>query len=162
MRLFFMHYRTLLEYNSWANQRLASCLGAQSDDILFAEIISSFRGIAGTIMHLEGAERIWLNRIRGEQGGGFEKQLPDREKLLCFPDTSQAWVRFISNQEADFIDQSSSYLSIKGEPFTSVHSDIITHVVNHSSFHRGQIITMLRQMKVDAIPSTDFIVFSRI
>ena len=162
MGLFFMHFKSLLEYNYWANKRLASCLGELPDEKLFADLISSFSGIPGTLMHLEGAEQIWLNRISGKEGRGFDNQVKDRERLLSFPLTSKEWVQFISNQDNDFFDLSSSYRSIKGEPFTSVHTEIITHVVNHSSFHRGQIITMLRQLEVETIPSTDYIVFCRL
>jgi len=68
---------------------------------------------------------------------------------------------YVINKDKKDLEKELSYKSVKGEPFTNRISHVIQHVVNHSTFHRGQIITMLRNAGVTELFPTDFIAFER-
>jgi uncharacterized damage-inducible protein DinB len=68
---------------------------------------------------------------------------------------------FVESADQSFIDRLCDYTNLKGEKFSTPFSTIVMHCMNHSTYHRGQLVTMYRQLGLKEIPSTDLITFDR-
>lgn len=155
--------RSLYAYNEWANARLLAVIAGLAEDRLTAEIPSSFPSILGTLAHIVAAEWVWLRRWKGENPTGFPDWLsvPSlvevRAKLAEIEAERAAFVGSLSDAD---LDRPLDYRTLAGDPFRNRLADLLVHVVNHSSYHRGQLTTMLRQVGATPV-ATDFVVFKR-
>jgi len=150
-------------YNLWANTKVADVLRAIDNSLYFQENNSSFSSIAKTVLHLWGAQFIWLTRMQGESLREWPSaNVTDKEEGLDGLILSSAsLVSFVKSKNESFLKSTYAYNNMKGEPFVDPYEDTLLHVVNHSTYHRGQIITMLRQGGVKTVPSTDLIHYLR-
>ena len=150
----------LLAFGRWANDKICESV-AQLDDAAFAsEAGGSFGSVRGTLLHMYGADWVWLERFHGRS----PRSMPEPSE----PVTTLAQVRAkwepIQDQLREFaaratladLGRSLSYTSFAGEPFQRILSDALVHLVNHGTYHRGQVVTLLRQLGRSA-PSTDYI-----
>lgn len=153
-----------LDYNEWANSRIVSMLEPVSEDLIFREIKSSFPSIAKTMLHINDAEKLWMMRMKGVSLRTFpsaEFKGGKTPLLEMFCSASEELIKFINEKDPSFLNTSYNYKTIKGEPFTNTVEDTLFHVVNHGTYHRGQIITMLRELGVTTLLSTDLIHYIR-
>lgn len=153
-----------VDYNAWANRQLADMLRNIPDDIFFRENKSSFSSISKTLLHLWGAQDIWLKRMQGTGLGGWPTGAVESNKRLILDglmQSSHGIIDFVRMQGDAFLAKKYRYKNMKGVPFENSYEDTLLHVVNHGTYHRGQITTMLRQAEVESIVSTDMILFIR-
>jgi uncharacterized damage-inducible protein DinB len=152
------------KYNLWANKRIIDILLKLDAGQLEQEITSSFPSIRQTVYHTWSAESIWLQRLQlAEQpiwledsfAGSFEDACADWQRA------SEGLIEFIERQfdERSFQHVFQYYTTDKQSRKLPVFT-ALNHVINHSTHHRGQIITMLRQVGVSKIPVTDLSVFT--
>ena len=152
-------------YNVWANKLILDTILKQSNNAVDKEMVSSFRSIRATVYHTWSAEHIWLQRLQlvehpvwaeGSFSGTFD------EAVTAWTHASANLVEFVSKQYYDlafehvlqFYDRQK--VSHKMPVYQVLH-----HVFNHSTYHRGQLVTMLRQAGATTIPGTDFVTFAR-
>jgi uncharacterized damage-inducible protein DinB len=155
--------RTLYEYAEWANERMLAAIANLSDEQYTKKIESSFPTIRDTMAHILGAEWIWLQRWNGESPTSHPEWTVDPPvgRLIDESRTIAAQRRkFIETLEESQLDGQITYRNLKGQQYTSRLADILFHIVNHSSYHRGQLTTMIRQAG-GTPPTTDLIVFHR-
>lgn len=153
-----------LNYSHWATGKIAELLQNADENIFDKEVISSFPTIRKTIMHIWDAEVIWSTRLKGgsmtvwpsEGFTGNTKQLLDN-----WVHTSHELAKFIETKDHAFLETPIHYKNLKGLEFSTPAEEILFHVVNHGSFHRGQLITMLRNVGITQLPSTDLIAYVR-
>lgn len=141
----------LLRYEYWANAQFFQVLDLQNG--AFPE------EALGILSHISGARQIWYNRIYSIPSGKDLMQTQSLDKLKLSNET----LRHLWSELVHKVDPESrmiSYSNFSGEAFHTPLSDIITHVVNHGSYHRGQVARLLRQAGIKP-PATDFIVFAR-
>ncbi|MCI0421677.1 MAG: DUF664 domain-containing protein [Acidobacteria bacterium] len=155
--------RTLYDYNSWANQRVLESLQAIGQHDFTRNLGASHGSVRGIITHIAGAEWIWLERWKGSSPVKLLAE-PEFETVEIATRRLQGIDRDLAEFTGDLtqadLDGSRGYHSTEGKAYSSVLRDMLLHVVNHSSYHRGQIATLLRQM--GAVPqSTDLILFTR-
>lgn len=153
-----------LKYNYWANTRLAEAIKQLTDEQLDRELVSSFPSVRKTLYHLWDAELIWLKRIQGEALSTWpssEFNGSTQDMLSLFVGNSKELAEFIEGKEEDFLNGTLTYKNMKGDEFTNRIEDMLFHVVNHGSFHRGQIITLLRQLGLTKFQSMDLITYMR-
>jgi uncharacterized damage-inducible protein DinB len=151
-------------YNVWANQKILNLLSSLPAELMTKEIKSSFPSIRKTILHIWDAETIWIKRLHGESILTWpSKTLAEDASVTSMIDTSKAFNEYCTQKEEAWFHQSTNYINISGEKFSTKNSGIVMHVMNHGTFHRGQIISMLRNAGVDSkIDSTDLISFLRL
>jgi len=153
-----------LKFNVWANTQVVNLLQTVPDDIYFKENKNSFPSIAKTVLHIWGAQNIWLKRLQGESLTTWPKH-PDQDskagQLNGLIKSAQDILDLVVAKDESFLSSRYSYTNMKGEPFTDAVEDTLFHVVNHSTYHRGQIITMLREAGVTLVVSTDLIHYLR-
>ena len=153
-----------LTFNIWANTKTAEVLTEVNDEIYYRENKSSFPSIAKTVLHLWGAKNIWLKRLQGESLAAWPYQIEQESKagqLAGLVQSSQNILDFVTSKDDAFLSSLYSYTNMKGEPFTDSVEDTLFHVVNHSTYHRGQLITMLREASVTNVVGTDLIHYLR-
>ena len=156
--------RTLYEFNYWANNKLFTVLRTLMPEQFTKDMGSSHGGIRGTLVHAMGAEEIWMKRWRGEATTGLPKEEEFQNidlLLLRWADIEKKVRSFCDGLKSDEdIGRSFDYKDLKGNPHTSVLAHAMQHLVNHTTYHRGQIVTLLRQLGVKPV-STDMIAFYR-
>lgn len=155
--------RELYVYNRWANQRLLEAAAQLSDEAFTRHLGGSFPTVQGTLSHILGAEWIWLTRWLGDSPTGP----PAAWDLSTLAGIRSEWERVERERDAFLagLDEGAlagvvAYRNLRGEPFAQPLGQLLRHVVNHSSYHRGQVATQLRQLGV-AVPATDLVVFYR-
>jgi uncharacterized damage-inducible protein DinB len=155
---------THLGYNLWANKRLADTLHGITDEIYFHENKSSFPSIAKTVLHLWGAQEVWLARLKGTNLTAWPESTDPQNRnrtLAELVESSVNLLSFVQSRGMDFLHTTYAYKSMKGDPAESTVEETLFHVVNHGSYHRGQITTMLREAGVEKIAGTDLILYLR-
>ena len=157
------HLTRLLHFNVWSNETLLNALDREHP-AWFTPIESSFKGIQATWLHIWDAENIWFKRLMGESiqdfpSKGFAGSVEDLVDGLI--QQSKEWYFHVEESPVSIHTKIVKYKNLSGLEYESSYKDIITHVTNHSSYHRGQIVTMLRQAGINEIPSTDFIHYLR-
>jgi uncharacterized damage-inducible protein DinB len=152
-------------YNAWANGMFLSTLHSLDDETLDKEIISSFSSIRKTVYHMWGAEDVWLQRLQHVEKPVWKVlsfQGSFAEVCLMWAEASQGLISYISELPNDAALRSTiPVINMKGERFDDIIADVLLHVFNHATYHRGQIVTMLRQVGITTIPQTDLIAYMR-
>lgn len=152
-------------YNVWANKQLGSVALTLSDEDFDAEVNSSFKSIRKTFLHIWDAEYIWLSRIQEELPKNIPSKFFDGTKdglIKQLLDTSNAFDELGACQDILSLEKVVEYKMLSGENGRSKIFEAIMHCMNHSTYHRGQLVTLFRQAGVTAIPSTDLVKFTRL
>jgi uncharacterized damage-inducible protein DinB len=152
-------------YNVWANHKLLYQILQMEEAKWYQQTPGSFDSLYKTILHMWDAESAWYQRMRLHEkimipSANFEPSLKDACNGLLHQ--SMEWEPFIReslNDEA--INSKLIYKNSKGEEFMQPVHEVLLHVFNHSTYHRGQLVVMMRALGETNIPSTDFIQFTR-
>ncbi|HEX2834639.1 MAG TPA: DinB family protein [Thermoanaerobaculia bacterium] len=155
--------RKLYRYNDWANARLLATIAELPDEAFTRTIVSSFPSIRDTVAHIAFAEWLWLGRWRGAGPSGMPAWSRDasfavlRETLQEIAVDREAYLRELTDAA---VGSTIDYVSTEGDPFTMPLADLFVHCANHSTYHRGQLVTMLRQVGAEP-PNMDYSRFAR-
>ena len=153
-----------LSYNLWANKRICDFLQTVEEEKLSREVTSSFSSIKKTCAHVLGAETIWMMRLYGTSPSAPPvnvEEMSIAEIATLWLNKSQEIISYAESKTENQLEEMLPYKNIAGQSFTSSIRDILQHVVNHGTYHRGQIVTMLRQSGHTKLFPTDYIVFCR-
>lgn len=151
--------RRYVAYNHWANQQMAEWLSLASEEDLIREIESSYSTIKETIFHIWGAEYLWLQVVKGEDYSNSPVKDFKGSKEELFEGWLKASQRFSDHVKTMSLeDLQEQRPRSNGEGYTLI-ADMIHHCMNHSTYHRGQLITMGRQAGLTDAPRTDFIYY---
>ena len=152
-----------VRYSAWATRRVLESASSLNAEELHRDLGSSYGGIYGTLAHIFQGDSIWFHRLEGVSTSSLAKYAPDAD----FAAFSRQWLavldRWVSWAEAldgAGWDRIVPYRNTKGEPDSQPAWRIALHVVNHASYHRGQITTMLRQVGREPI-GTDLMAYYR-
>jgi uncharacterized damage-inducible protein DinB len=156
--------RSLYTYNAWANARFFEAIEGLDETRRTAPLESSFPSVIATLGHIVGAEWIWLSRWQGTSPSGF----PDWLQAPTLEDLRSRLSRVESDRatylaglaEAD-LQRPVAYRTLDGTAHSTRLLDLLLHLVNHSTYHRGQVTTLLRQAG-GAPPATDYVVYTRL
>lgn len=152
------------QYNLRANKKICGFILDAGEEAADKKIISSFDSIRKTLYHVWDAETIWHSRLTGKS----PKEWPSKDyngslTSACseFNKKSEGLINYVKERDEEELNALCVYHSLDGKEFSNKISDIIMHVMNHSTFHRGQIITMLRNAGYTKLESTDLIMYLR-
>lgn len=155
-------FRLLFEYNAWANLRAVEACGPLASEQFTRDMGSSFPSIRDTLAHILGAEQIWLSRWRGDSPAAMP---PAASRDLAalrdgFAKVDPSILDFVSGLAPADLERVLEYRNLSGKPMAEPFWQTLQHLANHGSYHRGQVITMLRQLGAKPV-QTDLILFYR-
>ena len=151
-------------YNYWANRIILETLARVPHDVLVRENGSSFGNIYNTVVHMMETESIWWQRLKLKEHVELpEKDPGQHEEAISGALLAQStqWKEWVSGANDKIITHVFEYQNTRKKFFKQPVYEMLMHLFNHQSYHRGQIVTMLRQAGIDKIPATDFIAFCR-
>ncbi len=153
--------RELFAYTRWANGLMLDAVARLGPEELTRNLGSSFPSVRETLVHMLGAEWRWLERWRGHPPG----PLPSSWDLSTLASIRQIWAEVERAEEAYVagltdadLERVLSYRYSDGTPGRANFAQMLRHVVNHATYHRGQVTTMLRQLGAAGV-DTDLITF---
>jgi len=154
--------RTLYAYDAWANRRVLDACAALTPEQFTKDLGSSFRSVRDTLAHIMGAEWLWLERFQGHTATLLSgDQFPDLASLRRrWAEVERDLLAYLDALSAGDLERSFDYRDLKGNPHTSLLWQTLQHVANHSTYHRGQVTTLFRQLGVKPV-GTDLIGFYR-
>lgn len=152
-----------VDYNVWANAQLLEFLSQHDRNILDRETPSSFPAIRKTLFHIADAQHIWYERMIGNSPSDWpSKSMQPDEVFTSVESTSKKFASLVPERDEDFLNAECNFKTLDGKEFSETNSNIIMHCMNHSTFHRGQLITMFRALNLEGkMPRTDLIAYLR-
>jgi uncharacterized damage-inducible protein DinB len=155
--------RQLYDYNDWANLRSLTAAAALTQEQFTKPLGSSFSSVRDTLAHIFGAEWIWLERFQGRS----PSSLPDATQYPDAATLGERWgefeprlLNFVRGLGQNDLDRVLEYKTLKFGAYSNQLWQSMQHVVNHGSYHRGQVTTMLRQLGATPV-LTDLMHFYR-
>jgi len=147
------YFKDLFKYNNWANQRVYdSILNMDNINEKAVELFS----------HIINSQKIWLSRVtnKGDNPVHPWEISPLGQCILIANQTGFDWMRFIKETSEENLSLEIVYKNSQDKEFKSKVSDILIHVINHSTYHRGQIALIVKSS--GGVPAvTDHIMYKR-
>ena len=154
--------RLHLDFMKWADDRMFTLVRGLDQEMLNRNEGVSFGSLAGTVQHIYRAERVWYRRVHGEpsvQIGAVES--PSIEELAqLWPRLHEEWRRWALELDSNGWYQSILSKNAQGVESRLPHWQIVLHLVNHGTYHRGQVVSLVRQAGVEPV-GTDLIAYYR-
>jgi uncharacterized damage-inducible protein DinB len=155
--------RVLYEFNAWANHRSLDAAAALTDEQFTRPLGSSFSSVRDTLTHIYGGEWIWLERFQGRSTTG----LPEASQFPTLPSLLARWMeqevsllKFVNGLTQEDLNRVLEYKTLKFGVYRNPLWQSMQHLVNHGTYHRGQVTTLLRQLGAQPI-ATDLMHFYR-
>lgn len=153
-----------VNYNLWANTRLCRVIENLEPELWNKELISSFKTIRLTLLHIWDAEQVWYLRLNGKSvnawpSTGFTGANEELIKQLL--SQSELFIEYTDRADEELLAGRCTFNDMKGNSHSIKICDIIQHCMNHSTFHRGQLVTMLRELGMEKLTQTDYIAYIR-
>jgi uncharacterized damage-inducible protein DinB len=152
------HFEMMASYNAWANARLFRMAGALADELYRKEVGAYFKSLHGTLNHLLVADRIWMRRLTGVG------DQPDKLNATLFDDLSSLRaarveedsriIEFVRGLAEPAFEEFLDYRMLNGAPQRQRRREILAHLFNHQTHHRGQahaIVTVLGVAEPDPL-----------
>jgi uncharacterized damage-inducible protein DinB len=153
----------LYDYNAWANRRSLDAAEKLSPEQFLNPLGSSFRSVRDTLAHIYGAEWVWLERFQGRSPSA----LPSAADFPDHPALKQRWMEheqrlltFAAGLDQADLDREMEYKTLKFGTYRNPLWQSMQHLVNHGTYHRGQVTTLLRQLGAEPA-ATDLMHFYR-
>lgn len=143
-------------YDLWANTRILERLQREPESLLDRHVKSSFPSLRQTVHHIRDAGNIWYQRVFGEEAIVCDNSLDGLLKVsTILSDKVRA-----TDDEA--LSGTVSYARANGVKHTQPRWQLLVHCFNHASYHRGQLITIMRQLDLEEVPNTDLVAYQRL
>ena len=151
--------RELLLYMLWADRLMLKAVREVSPEDLTRDAGVSFGSLLGTMIHMLGSQRLWLSRFAGHP-------IERRPDLADFPDLV-SWIHgweetaaeieaFLASLTPEQLAAEITWVDTEGPVYTRPLWQPVIHMVNHNTYHRGQVVSLLRQLGYEP-PKTDMI-----
>ena len=155
--------KVLYDYNAWANHRSLDAAGGLTAEQFSKPMGSSFGSVRDTLAHICGAEWVWLERFQGRSPAS----LPDAAECMDVASLRTKWeeqearlLAFVGKLSQEDLNRMMEYKTLKFGVYRNPLWQSMQHVVNHGTYHRGQVTTLLRQLGAQPI-LTDLMHFYR-
>lgn len=140
--------RTHIDYTAWASLRLLAAAAELTPEELTHDFHTADRSVLGTLAHLFAADRLWLARLTGAQPAAFVTD-SDRDLAalqLGWPELLERWQEWAAGLTDANAREQIAYSDMKGNPWNQPLWQLVLHVVNHGTHHRGQVSGFLRSL----------------
>jgi uncharacterized damage-inducible protein DinB len=146
------YFLKLYAYNYWSNKRVLSAI--QKQNVTDSKILQ-------LMGHVLAAQYLWLHRIKGLPAPDVKLwgEYTLAKMLDMAEDVGKQWIEFV--ESTDNFDRELTYRNYTNDLYTNNVENIMIHLVNHASYHRGQVVMLLRQKGYEPV-NTDFITYDRV
>ncbi|MCY7786014.1 DinB family protein [Bacillus inaquosorum] len=152
------------DYHSWANKRIFNHIEKLPEETAYQEVKSVFPSVSDVLLHMCRADYIWLNILAGvayqeiiDSLGKFDSAKGDMAAIKQHASDLEAQYQDFFSRQTD-LEQTVSMKHPKLGKLETTYADIILHVVNHGTYHRGNVTAMLRQLGHSGVP-TDYVYY---
>ena len=155
---------TLLDYHYWARDRMLDAVDELPPDQYTKDLGNSFKSVRDTVVHIYFAEWVWYSRWTGNSPTAAPKSedFPDVPAIRAPWEAQEQKIRlFVGSLGPQGLDRVFDYKNLAGQAQKSVFWHMLQHVVNHATYHRGQVTTLLRQLGASPPKPQDLIAFYR-
>jgi uncharacterized damage-inducible protein DinB len=159
------HFEMLARYNRWANVRLYRMASALPDELYRKNVGAYFGSLHGTLNHLLAADRIWMRRLTGS---GEHPHKLNEIVVDDFPSLQVARkvederiVRFVGEMEETLLKIPWEYQMLNGTPQRQPLGEILAHLFNHQTHHRGQAHMILTTLGIAEPHPLDLLLMQR-
>jgi uncharacterized damage-inducible protein DinB len=159
------HFAKMARYNAWANRRLYADARTLSDPDYRKNVGAFFGSLHGTLNHLMVADRIWMRRLTGTGDH------PAKLNAIMFDDLSslelartqedERIIRYVDELREAEIGQNLEYVTTNGVHQSTPVGDVLTHMFNHQTHHRGQAHTILTMLGIGEPHALDLMLMLR-
>ncbi len=148
------HFKSQIAYNNWANERVLESL--EDQQVTEPKILEIYG-------HMVSSQIIWLLRIKGLPTSPFPlwENYNKVELRSMTEESSRNWINYLEEHKFDTFEEMISYVNSKEITYESTIREIVSHMLLHSAYHRGQIAVLLRERGL-VPPVTDHIAYSRL
>lgn len=156
--------KALLDYHYWARDRMLDAVSALTSEQYTRDLGNSFKSVRDTIVHIYFAEWVWHSRWLGRSPsqGLKAEDFPDVAAIKAAWIDHEAKMRLLLEEIGDRgVDRRYEYKNLAGQDFANIFWHMFQHVVNHATYHRGQVTTMMRQLGANPGQAQDLIAFYR-
>jgi uncharacterized damage-inducible protein DinB len=147
----------LFAYDRWANRKVLDACRKLTAEQYVAELVPGWSSVRSTIFHIALATEFNLRKLAGDP----DDRIPTEAELVTVDDVAQllerAYRRFEELRPTLTLERLSTVLTLRavGRTFTLPRWAILRHIVNHSTYHRGQVAAKLKRFGIEQ-PNTDF------
>jgi uncharacterized damage-inducible protein DinB len=154
--------RTHLAYTAWASRMLVDAVRSLPPEELSRDFGTADKSVLGSLVHIYAADRVWLARFQGEAPQAFVTETDYGMAVLenDWPALHRKWKAWAGELTDDACRQELSYTDLSGHPWRQPIWELVMHVVNHGTHHRGQVAGFLRSMG-HAPPKLDLVHYYR-
>jgi uncharacterized damage-inducible protein DinB len=135
-----------IRFNRWATALTIESVRPLTSEELDRPIGGSYGTLRGTLAHIYMGDQIWWDRLQGRPTGGLSDYQPPADRAPWEEEWLALLDRYIEWAQAADWNQVISYRFISGDQYQSPIWQILLHLTNHGSYHRGQVSNMLRQL----------------
>lgn len=158
----------LFDYTEWANELAMDAAAKLPDECLRRDFGISHKSIFGTLLHMAGAEWIWLERWHGRSPAKAEAwSMWTIDSCADLAELKRRWsgvierrTQYVSELDESRLTDELAFKLLSGDPSSMRLVDQMHHVANHATMHRGQVVGLIRQLGIDP-PSTDLLFYLR-
>jgi uncharacterized damage-inducible protein DinB len=140
--------RLHIDYTVWASERILTAAAELSPDELTRDFSTADKSVLGTLLHVYGADLVWIERMHGTS---LTERPYDSQASLAtlqseWPRVWERWRQYAGGLTDETADAKVEYRTFKGDPYSTPAWQIVLHVVNHGTHHRGQAAGFIRSM----------------
>jgi uncharacterized damage-inducible protein DinB len=153
----------LVQFNAWANGKVLAVVETLSAEQFTQGLGSSFSSVRDTLTHIMGVEWVWLERLQGRSPAAIPaaKEFADIASLrVRWTQIEKSFREYMQEVKQAELDEVLEYKTLSFGMGKNARWQMIQHVVNHGTYHRGQVVAMLRQLGAKGV-GTDLITFYR-
>jgi uncharacterized damage-inducible protein DinB len=150
-----------LEYSLWATQHVVAFAAKLDEEALALDRGNSFGGILSTLTHIFGADRLWYSRFRGDSLNTLSlpgESLTMQSLATQWPPLLNEFAAWVRSHSPEYLAAPLPWTNLRGEAKSEKRYKLLLHIVNHATYHRGQVVTMVRQAGGDVL-STDLLFY---
>jgi uncharacterized damage-inducible protein DinB len=151
--------RQLMDFHAWRRTKISDLLMEVDEKVFTEQLAGSFGSLTIILNHLVWAEKVWLGRVNRDEVATM-KSSDVRSLLEAWKDVSEKWHALIDNATAADVHREIEYFNSTGERFSNTVWEIVVHMVDHSTYHVGQMMNAVRGFGIEPV-STNFIHYLR-
>ncbi|HWB86546.1 MAG TPA: DinB family protein [Bryobacteraceae bacterium] len=154
--------RIQIDYTAWASARLVAAAAGLAPEELTRDFGTADKSVLGTLVHVFGSDRVWLARLQGRSGGPYLAEADYHLAVLQndWPALYREWRNWAAGLTDEEAAKVLSYTDMRGNHWKQPLWELVLHVVNHGTHHRGQVSGFLRTMG-HVPPAIDMTIYHR-